>query len=354
MLRRHRFVSTSIVMMLSGTALAQVDPLSGIDFVTIGDVGNANWTGGGSNNNRGRVDYEYRIGRFEVTTAQWVEFMNAAMDRPANDRIPFTGAPLQWGAAATTPINGGSRWRVPAGREMLPTGGITWRTAAIYCNWLHNGKGLDRAAFLSGAYDVSTFTNYNGGPTFTDQRTRSPGARYFIPSLDEWMKAAHWDPSRSNGDGTTGGWWLYSNSSDEPFRYGPAGVVVNGRLRTANAGWDDFSFPGYSPFDIPLGAYTGVTSPWGLMDVAGATREWLEECFQLEDELHIRGRRSEGSQWDLSTNGLVDTVQYFGGGEPPNFPGFDLGLRIAAVVPAPGLGPFGAAIFVWTRKRKRR
>jgi hypothetical protein len=91
MLCRHFIHLVVTLGCLSGTALAQVDPLSGIDFVTIGDPGNPNWTGGGFyNNNHGRVDYEYRIGRFEVTTAQWVQFMNAATDRPSNDRIPHS------------------------------------------------------------------------------------------------------------------------------------------------------------------------------------------------------------------------------------------------------------------------
>ncbi len=102
---------------------------------------------------------------------------------------------------------------------MIPTGGITWRTAAVYCNWLHNGKGTNREAFLSGAYDVSTFGYIGEGGGFTDQLTRSEGATYWIPSLDEWMKAAHWDPDR-NGENQPG-WWMYGSASETPFIYAP-------------------------------------------------------------------------------------------------------------------------------------
>jgi len=52
------------------TAQAQPDP-SGIDFVTIGAPGNAGWAGRGRPDQwigRGGVSYEYRIGRFEVTS----------------------------------------------------------------------------------------------------------------------------------------------------------------------------------------------------------------------------------------------------------------------------------------------
>lgn len=87
---------------------------------------------------------------------------------------------------------------------MIPVIGLNWRVSAMYCNWLHNGKQNTLESLQSGAYDVSTFhTNPDG--TFTDQITRSPGATFWIPSLDEWIKAVHYDPNRY-GPGK-GGWW---------------------------------------------------------------------------------------------------------------------------------------------------
>ena len=76
---------------------------------------------------------------------------------------------------------------------MRPVGDISWRVAAMYCKWLHNDKRTDRAAFLNGAYDVSTF-----------------GYLY--------------DLNKVNLDGSTGGWWKYSITQPE---YGPPGVNVN-------------------------------------------------------------------------------------------------------------------------------
>ena len=99
-------VAGFVVAVCSAVAGAQPDS-SGVEFVTVGAPGNAPWTGGGFNNNRGQVDYEFRIGRYEVTTAQWAEFMNAALDRPSTDRIPHVFAPQQWGAVNATPMNPG-------------------------------------------------------------------------------------------------------------------------------------------------------------------------------------------------------------------------------------------------------
>jgi len=88
--------------------MAQVDPASGIDFVTIGAIGNARWVGDGTGGDRalgrGHCQLEYRIGKFEVTTAQWVEFMNAAYDRPFSDRLPHLLPPDSgnWGGGCDT------------------------------------------------------------------------------------------------------------------------------------------------------------------------------------------------------------------------------------------------------------
>jgi len=91
-----------MVMVSSHTASADIDPLSGIDLVRIGAVGNAPYRADNPNafvHNRGGVNYGYSIGRFEVTTAQWTEFFNVAFDRPSNDRIPHLIPPDFWGAA---------------------------------------------------------------------------------------------------------------------------------------------------------------------------------------------------------------------------------------------------------------
>jgi len=80
---------------------------------------------------------------------------------------------------------------------MRPVGDISWRVAAMYCNWLHNDKRNDRAAFLNGAYDVSTF-----------------GYLY--------------DLNKVNLDGSTGGWWKYSIT--QPANGPPGGQCQCDRL----------------------------------------------------------------------------------------------------------------------------
>lgn len=342
------------LLALASASSAGIDPLSGIDFVRIGAPGNQPWMGQNPPNpmdpaiGRGGVNYQYSIGRFEVTTAQWVEFYNAAYDRPANDRIPFVQVPVQWGAVGTAPTTpGGARWAVAPGQAMHPVGGISWRTAAIYCNWLCNRKSTDRSAFMNGAYDVSTFETTQGG-NFTDQITHNAGARYWIPTYDELLKANHYDPDK-DGPGQ-GGWWEFSDGTDAPGVGGPPGLTVDGRPTTGNFGWDRFTFPGHNPFDILLGAYPDVTTPWGMFDAAGATSEWVEEQFP-SDSPHFR--LYLGSAW-ATTGTLADHISRGGGGEGPAFSASNVGFRIAANVPTPGACPLGLGLLLWGILRRRR
>ena len=341
-----------VILSLAPPAAGGVDPVSGIDFVHITDAGNAPWPGNGSSGDRaigrGSVAYNYHIGRMEVTTAQWVEFFNAAFDRPADDRIPWLIPPNFWGAVPTTPNTpGGLRWTVPAGNENRPVGDISWRMAAVYTNWLHNNKQTNREAFLDGAYDVSTFGTPVGQAGFSDQFTHHPAARYWIPTWDEWLKAAHYDPNRF-GPGE-GGWWVYSTSSDEPPVGAPPGIG------DANFGWRASDFPGQSPFLVPLGAYPDVQSPWGLLDTAGGTSEWTEEI--VETSTGFRTRVYEGSRWGSSPGFVIgDTVMWPTGDDFPNVPILNYGLRIASNVPTPSVitGFASFAILASARRQRKR
>jgi formylglycine-generating enzyme required for sulfatase activity len=346
---------------LGTPALADIDPLSGIDFVRIGAPGNAPWMGDGTPGDRaigrGSVNHEYSIGRYEVTTAQWTEFFNAAYDRPRSDWLPHLTPPTFWGAVPTTPNTpGGLRWSVPAGNGMRPVGNISWRMAAMYCNWLCNNKSTSREAFLNGAYDVSTF-GYNG-TVFTDQQTHNPGARYWIPTWDEHLKASHYDPNLNDGQG---GWWLYNTSSDTRPAYGPPGVHVrttglpgpdpDGPLSQANGLWDTPNFPGYDPFSIPLGAYPDVQSPWGLFDTAGGTAEWSEEVLLTNGQFPT-ARLFDGSAW-AGDGTFADLVNH-SGGDAPSFSFYDLGFRVASAVPSPGSSALGVGLLLILNQRRRR
>lgn len=225
--------------------------------------------------------------------------------------------------------------------------GFGWRAAAVYCNWLHNDKQSTLAAISSGAYDISTFgwAPVPGAPqssVFTDQFTRSPGARYWIPSLDEWLKAAYFDPA---GPEATSGWWAYPNSSNTPLVPGLPGVgdtIVGGYAPA----------PAQTAWLVPLEAYPHAATPWGLLDISGGSSEWVEEVYY---PFFPRTRGHAGLPADRAfhpDNNIIwlsqDSSLPFGGGRE--------GVRIATSIPSPSvlaLSPLAAAGCV-RRSRLRR
>lgn len=182
-------------------------------WAVITDVGNAPYTSNGIGGprgglvrpfaeGRGSVDYVYRISTLEVTTAQWMEFLNAIAPLQANSLT--WGSPSHWGAENDpTRPSGNYRLRsdVP-NAGMIPVHAVSWRHAAMYVNWLCNDKQATLSAIANGAYDISTFGENPDG-TITDQLTHHPDAKYWIPTYDEWIKAAHYDPNK-NGEGQGG------------------------------------------------------------------------------------------------------------------------------------------------------
>jgi formylglycine-generating enzyme required for sulfatase activity len=331
--RRSRGVLALSVLLgcASGGALhAQpVPPPSyGFDFVTVGNVGNPAYISPPLQsyaNGRGSVGYEYRIGRLEVTTAQWMEFINTFASLP---QYEFFGDPgLDWGAGPDALYGGpGRRYRLNSSipnAAMVPVESLSWRECAQYCNWLHNGKSSDPTSLITGAYDTTT---WGGGGTFsnpfTDGATHLAGARYWIPTLDEWLKAAHYDPNRFGE--AQGGWWQFSHMSDVAPIYGLPGIGESSASPDV----------GINRWQIPLGSYPDVQSAYGLLDLSGGASEWLEEWLSPDrpNLRYVEGRAAFDSLYptpDFNADDIDQPAEAYR-------PTLGLaGLRIASAVPAP-------------------
>lgn len=346
--------STSMVMlaaMTGGAAVAFAQPGNdyGIDFVTVGAVNNPAWFGTFPNNRfpiqgSGGVSYEYRIGRTEITTAQWMQFVNAfngttSQNAPAH--FNWAG-PFWWGAVNDPTYSGpGFRYTLPANNPnagMQPVFGVSWREAALYCNWLHNGQSSDPASLLTGAYDVSTFGTVGG--VISDAPTHLPGARFWIPTLNEQVKAFHYDPNRY-GPGQ-GGYWLNKNMRDTTGIAGPPGVGQT------SAFWIDPDGQS-SERNIPLGAYPDQISPWGLLDTSGGTTEWNE---QIGPQGGPAGARY---LYGASTGSSSTTDDIWGRSSvSPNLGSIDYGIRIASAVPVPGISVMAGLVGGWMASRRTR
>ncbi len=337
-------LSVGSTLILSAAASGQ--PSYGYDFLTIGSPNNAPYQTDNLEsltNGRGSVAYEYRISRTEVTSQQWMEFINTYSGELGD---PYHFSLASGGFMPDSSYSGpGSRWTlISPSLANAPVFGISWRQAAMYMNWLHNDKQPTLAALQTGAYDTSTFGDLPGGQ-FTDAATHLPGAKYWIPTLDEWIKAAHYDPNRY-GEGQ-GGYWQSVNSTDDPLIAGLPGVGQT------SAGLE-INDPLLGERDIPLGAYADQMSPWGLLDLSGGASEWTEETYYPFFPNFGRGLEGQPAGLIFPFSQNTDLIDYLGIEGPSNHPRSS--FRIATAVPLPGsfLVVAGWASLIWTPKRRAK
>jgi formylglycine-generating enzyme required for sulfatase activity len=163
-----------------------------IDTVLVGNAGNVPDTRYGGS--FGAVGRAYRIGKFEVTAGQYTELLNAvAASDPFelyNPLMDYYAAPASSGANIhRTGSPGDYRYSVPAEWAKRPVNYVSFWDAARFANWLHNGQPMGTEG--PGTTEDGAYVNVGNQATFA----RQPGARFWIPSEDEWYKAAYHDRS---------------------------------------------------------------------------------------------------------------------------------------------------------------
>jgi formylglycine-generating enzyme required for sulfatase activity len=331
--------STLAAMALcAGAALASPPPDYDFDWATIGRPGNRAYDREdpfGLVAGRGSVPYRFRISRLEVTTAQWLEFVNTFSTQDVDDGFAFV--PQFWGAQFDPDYAGpGIRWRLIASvpnADRVALGGVSWQWAARYCNWLHNGKSSDLASLDTGAYDASTFSGTFDPPPLTDGDAHLPGAKFWIPTVDEHLKAAYYDPRQDY-------WWLQPNGSDDFIPDDQ--TSADDRARPTDENWLRF----------PLGLYPDTRSPWGLLDLSGGGQEWNEDWYRLETRAE---RVLRGSSIGLGpgAQNVLEFSYSVGSGSPQERRYGETSFRVAGVVPGMPTLSIPVVVFGSTRRRRK-
>ena len=328
-----------------------------MDFVPVGNPGNASDPANSvSVPGIGTVNDVFGIGAYEVTNSQYTEFLNSVDLGGANSLGLFDlgmANDAQGGIVLSPGAPAGSKFSTKTGYANLPVVYVTFFDAVRFTNWLHNGQG-------SGSTETGAYTLLGGTPIPSNASTltRNSGAQFWVPSENEWYKAAYFHPASLGGD--TDDYWLYPMRTNlQPFSAQPFAVTPdNSRLGNffsfdglANGYNDGYAATG-SPTFVPtqtfllgVGAYTDSRSFLGTYDQGGNVMEW-NDTLGAGEMRGIRGGSWGGNSADLraSSRGFLD----------PSGAGNIVGFRVGTV-PEPtttGLSLLGVVALVSRRKKR--
>jgi hypothetical protein len=288
-----------------------------IEFVPIGNPGNpADNTG--SPNPAGSVAQAFLMGQYEIS----------------EDMV--TKANTLGGLFLTQTSRGANK----------PTSNISWNEAARFVNWLNSSLGFQTAyKFALNPGEAGYTSNTQATQNIVAWAPADPGynannlyrnslAAFWLPSADEWYKAAYYDP-------TTGTYFDYATGSD-----------------TAPANVDNGTAPGTAVYERPSGqgpadiTDAGGLSPYGTMAQDGNIFEWNESDLNQPNGPVTDNRILRGGYWGsialhLTSSTLFNTAPTVG----DNIRGF----RVATSIPepsAPMLILIASWGLLWQRKSR--
>jgi formylglycine-generating enzyme len=200
----------------------------------------------------GAVPYAYSIGTYDVTNAQYVEFLNA---KAASDPLGLYNLSMGSGYGGIT--RGGSSgsytYTAITGRADMPVNYVSFFDSLRFANWMNNGQG-------SGDTETGAYTLLGGTalPSNAYTVTRNAGASIVLPSESEWHKAAYYNPVSTS-------YFAYPAGSNTPTTCSTPTATANSA--NCNNAVGDLT---------PVGSYTGSASPYGTFDQGGNVYQWNE------------------------------------------------------------------------------
>ncbi len=273
-----------------------------IDFVTIsanpGVTRNANtsgdpittFTADSGLNDYTDPGYNYRMGTYEITNDQWDKFA-------ASLGVRVTGNPTN--AYDQDPDYTGTN---------VPPNQVSWYEAAQFVNWLNTSTGHHAAYKFTettpGDPDTLTFNRWDAGEADGGRNLyRHKDAFYFLPTEDEWVKAAYWNGASLQ-------------------TYATIGDIV------PTAGDSNYNMAVGQPWDVG----SGTEELNGTFDMMGNIFEWMESpesdtSYGTDSVRGLRGGSFGGN------SGLASSHRYFG--NAPYVEHDNVGLRVASEVPEP-------------------
>lgn len=261
-------------------------------YVLCGEVGNK---GDAQNQYRGYVGYNFYISKYELTNEEYCKFLNAV----ANYADPYH----LYNANMSHSICGGidrienGEWytyKVKEGYNRKPVTYLHYCDLVRYANWMHYGcpntgkseLGTTEGTAVLGAYNTTDFEDVRSGKkaVYAEWGKRNVGAKYWIPSEDEWYKAAYYDPT------------IIGNRKYHDYPTRTSDVPTH---KQANYLIGDSIF-NVETFVVDVDCFANAASYVGTQQQGGNVWEWIED-WQYGN-VGVRGLR--GGSWSYTAYGL--------------------------------------------------
>jgi formylglycine-generating enzyme required for sulfatase activity len=302
-------------MMAAAGARADSFGTFDIDFVTIS--GSTNPTSG-----YGIVNKDYRMGTYEITNDQWTKFKAAYGAVTGSEPDAYNSVPYWTGSS-------------------VPTNNVSWYEAAQFVNFLNTSKGYQAAYKFTGSQGTSNYTFVPWNATDTGYNASNPfrnsNTFYFLPTENEWVKAAYWNgttlqayatkagQSLTQGNGTSGTGWNYYNNVYATNPYGPWAVG------------------------------SGSQELNGTYDIMGNVWEWMENPWYTGNYLSGFDRSLRGGAYYYyyyNDDNLASSNRYNFNSNDENI--YSIGFRIASIPEPASVLFFIGGICAFFRKRSGR
>ena len=275
-----------------------------IDFVNIGNAGNA-----ADATTYGAAAYSYRLGAREIS--------QDAIDKAT--------------ASGMTHVTAGP-W---TGDQ--PAANLNWYEAAAFVNFLNTSSGKTAAYDLSWSGTAWSMALWSSEQAWTAGGTnlyRNKNAYYFLPSENEWYKAAFYNPAGS-------AYFSYPTGS------GTAPIAVASGTNAGEAVY------GQAMSNVPAAVeMAGGLSPYGTMGQGGNVWEWTETALSGDNNSATNVRTIRGGGWTSPESQLSSSFRSSNG-----FPDGErtfIGFRVASVPEPSTYALLLATGVLWWVARKAR
>jgi formylglycine-generating enzyme required for sulfatase activity len=288
----------------------------------------------------------FQIMKYEFTNQQYTAFLNSVDAGGTNPNSVYNanmGGDGRGGISFTSGNASGSKYAIRPNMGDKPVNYVNWFDAARVSNWLMNGA-TGTSSMETGAYTLNNAISGNAPAV-------NPGATFYIPTENQWYKAAYY-----KGSGTNAGYWQYATQVT-----GTAPTAVTAGSTGIGSSGSSGNFANYNVTadwnladgNVTMVGTNGGPSAYGAFDMSGNLFEWNDLTGAAGSSRGVRGGGWNDSAVALSSSSRSAPVPSVG-----NL--LNVGFRLASPVAVPepstcvmalaGLACGGYTMF---RRRKR-